>query len=62
VNNAIPRTHVHCTAGKPDGVALRPIPPIQPNGTPAQVWELTAGHDCMITMPVALAGLLLKLG
>jgi hypothetical protein len=35
---------------------------VQPNGTPAQVWELPTGHDCMITMPVELAELLLKLG
>jgi len=56
----IPRTHIHCTAGAP--VGRRPVPPIQPNGTPAQVWELPTGHDCMITMPAELAGLLLKLG
>ncbi|CAM5664852.1 Esterase OS=Streptomyces antimycoticus OX=68175 GN=SANT12839_076770 PE=4 SV=1 [Streptomyces antimycoticus] len=35
---------------------------IQPNGSPAQVWELETGHDCMITMPGELAELLLKLG
>jgi pimeloyl-ACP methyl ester carboxylesterase len=59
--NAIPRTHIHCTGAKPEGVIRRPVPPIQPNGTPAQVWELPTGHDCMITMPVELSELLLKL-
>jgi hypothetical protein len=43
-------------------VGRRPVPPIQPNGTPAQVWELPTGHDCMITMPAELAELLRKLG
>src|SRR6476469_10357450 len=56
----IPRTHIHCTAG-PD-MGRRPVPPIQPNGTPAQVWELPTGHDCMITMPAELAELLRRLG
>ena len=60
--NTIPRTHIHCVVGAPKGWPRRPVPPIQPNGTPAQVWELATGHDCMITMPVELAELLLKLG
>ncbi|MFI7132650.1 hypothetical protein ACIBQ1_43715 [Nonomuraea sp. NPDC050153] len=60
--NAIPRAHIHCTVGVPDGIARRPVPETQPNGTPAQVWELATGHDCMITMPVELSELLLKLG
>ncbi|KAB8196331.1 alpha/beta fold hydrolase [Nonomuraea phyllanthi] len=60
--NAVPRTHIHCVAGMPEGITRRPVPATQPNGTPAQVWELETGHDCMITMPVELAGLLLKLG
>lgn len=60
--NKIPRTHIHCTVGLPEGFARRPVPPIQPNGTPAQVWELATGHDCMITMPTELTELLLKLG
>ncbi|MEE1800004.1 alpha/beta fold hydrolase [Streptomyces sp. NPDC101062] len=60
--NAIPRTHIHCTVGVPEGIARRPVPATQPNGSPAQVWELATGHDCMITMPVELAELLLKLG
>ncbi|MFJ6573399.1 alpha/beta fold hydrolase [Streptomyces sp. NPDC091292] len=59
---AIPRTHIHCVAGVPEGIIRRPVPAIQPNGTPAQVWELPTGHDCMITMPAELTGLLLKLG
>jgi pimeloyl-ACP methyl ester carboxylesterase len=59
--NAIPRTHIHCTGAKPAGITRRPVPPIQPNGTPAQVWELPTGHDCMITMPSELSELLLKL-
>jgi pimeloyl-ACP methyl ester carboxylesterase len=58
----IQRTHIHCTVGKPEGVTRRPVPGVQPNGTPAQMWELPTGHDCMITMPVELAELLLKLG
>ncbi|MFF7648391.1 alpha/beta fold hydrolase [Streptomyces sp. NPDC007983] len=60
--DAIPRTHIHCVTGKPEAYARRPVPPIQPNGTPAQVWELPTGHDCMITMPVELTELLLRLG
>ncbi|MFD0025685.1 alpha/beta fold hydrolase [Streptomyces sp. NPDC058382] len=59
--HAIQRTHIHCTAGVPEGITRRPIPPIQPNGTAAQVWELPTGHDCMITMPRELTDLLLKL-
>ncbi|SPT51394.1 alpha/beta hydrolase [Actinomadura madurae] len=58
--DAIPRTHIHCTV-VPEGFERRPVPAIQPNGAPAQIWELPTGHDCMITMPVELAGLLLKL-
>ncbi|MEU0509154.1 alpha/beta hydrolase [Amycolatopsis sp. NPDC006125] len=57
---AIPRTHIHCTV-KPEGFARRPVPAVQPNGTPAEVWELPTGHDCMITTPVELSELLLKL-
>ncbi len=57
----IPVTHIHCTV-KPEGIPRRPVPAIQPNGDPADVWELPTGHDCMITMPVELTELLLKLG
>ncbi|MFC5831300.1 alpha/beta fold hydrolase [Nonomuraea insulae] len=59
--DTVPRTHIHCTVGVPEGIVRRPVPATQPNGSPAQVWELATGHDCMITMPVELAGLLLKL-
>ncbi|MCU1680998.1 MAG: putative esterase [Amycolatopsis sp.] len=59
--NAIERTHIHCTV-KPEGFVRRPVPAIQPNGSPSQVWELPTGHDCMITMPAELSELLLKLG
>ncbi|EFL25150.1 putative esterase [Streptomyces himastatinicus ATCC 53653] len=60
--NTIPRTHIHCVVGEPEGWPRRPVPPIQPNGAPSQVWELPTGHDCMITMPTELTELLLKLG
>ena len=60
--NAIPRTHIRCTIGQPKGIIRRPVPPIQPNGSPAQVWELPTGHDCMITMPVELTELILEAG
>ncbi|MEV3985423.1 alpha/beta hydrolase [Nonomuraea sp. NPDC049758] len=59
--HAIPRTHIHCVAGVPEGITRRPVPATQPNGSPAQVWELPTGHDCMITMPAELTELLLKL-
>ncbi len=59
--NAIPRTHIHNVGAVPAGVIRRPVPPIQPNGTAAQVWELPTGHDSMITMPGELSELLLKL-
>jgi pimeloyl-ACP methyl ester carboxylesterase len=58
---AVPRTHIHCTGFQPAGITRRPVPANQPNGAPAQVWELPTGHDCMITMPDELANLLLKL-
>ncbi len=57
---AIPRTHIHNTV-KPEGIVRRRIPAVQPNGSPSQVWDLPTGHDCMITMPVELSVLLLKL-
>ncbi|GAA1539344.1 alpha/beta hydrolase [Kribbella lupini] len=57
----IPRTHIHCTV-KPEGFERRPVPAVQPDGSPSQVWELATGHDCMITAPGELAELLLKLG
>jgi pimeloyl-ACP methyl ester carboxylesterase len=57
---AIPRTHIHSTV-VPPGITRRPVPARQPNGEPAQVWELPTGHDSMITMPVELTELLLKI-
>lgn len=59
--DAIPRMHIHNVGAMPAGVTRRPVPPVQPNGTAAQVWELPTGHDCMITMPAELSELLLKL-
>ncbi|GAA1940509.1 alpha/beta fold hydrolase [Amycolatopsis minnesotensis] len=59
---AIPRAHIHCTVGKPEGITRRPVPAVQPNGTPSEVRELATGHDCMITMPAELTELLLGLG
>lgn len=49
---AIPRIHIHCTAGT--GPPRRPVPATE------QLWELPTGHDCMITMPEELVALLLK--
>ncbi|WP_405386244.1 alpha/beta hydrolase [Streptomyces sp. NBC_01102] len=57
---AIPRTHIHCVGSEPEGLTRRAVPATQPNGDPAQVWELRSGHDCMITVPSELTGLLLK--
>lgn len=57
---AISRTHIHCVGARPAGIVRRPVPAIQPNGSPAQVWELPTGHDCMITMPVELSKLLIE--
>jgi hypothetical protein len=56
---AVPRTHIHNTV-TPDVLVRRPVPAVQPNGDPSEVWEPT-GHDCMITVPVELTGLLLEL-
>jgi hypothetical protein len=50
----IPRTHIHCVAGRPAGITRRPVPAGE------RVRELPTGHDCMITMPVELARLLLE--
>jgi pimeloyl-ACP methyl ester carboxylesterase len=60
--DAIPRTHIHCVVGLPEGYTRRPVPAVQPNGAPSQVWELPTGHDCMITLPAELSELLLKVG
>jgi len=58
---AVARTHIHCTVA-PAGIERRPVPPVQPNGAPSEVWELPTGHDAMVTMPVELSELLRKLG
>lgn len=50
----IPRTHIHCVGGRPEGITRRPVPAGQ------RVRELPTGHDCMITMPAELTGLLLE--
>ncbi|UUV30755.1 alpha/beta hydrolase [Amycolatopsis roodepoortensis] len=50
----IPRTHVHCVGAEPAGITRRPVPAGE------RVRELPTGHDCMITMPGELAGLLLE--
>ncbi|MEV7091347.1 alpha/beta hydrolase [Amycolatopsis sp. NPDC051045] len=52
--HAIPRTHIHCVGGRPDGITRRPVPP------GARVRELPTGHDCMITTPAELTELLLE--
>ncbi|MER7859275.1 alpha/beta fold hydrolase [Amycolatopsis japonica] len=52
--HTIPRTHIHCTKGQPTGITRRPVP------VGEQARELPTGHDCMITMPVELTGLLLE--
>ncbi|MEV0280435.1 alpha/beta hydrolase family protein [Streptomyces sp. NPDC050610] len=57
---SIPRTHIHCVGAAPEGITRRPVPAMQPNGSPSQVRELPTGHDCMITMPAELTELLLK--
>lgn len=51
---AVPRTHIHCVGHAPAGVERRPV-------TGGRVWELDSGHDCMVTVPDALAELLLRL-
>jgi pimeloyl-ACP methyl ester carboxylesterase len=56
----IPRTHIHCVVG--EAADRTPVPAVQPNGDPSRVWELQTGHDCMITAPAELSGLLLQLG
>lgn len=59
--DAIARTHIHNVGAMPAGVVRRPVPPVQPNGAAARIWELPTGHDCMITMPGELSELLLRL-
>ena len=60
-----PRTHIHCGRGgrlellAQRLLARRPQPPREPGW---RLLELESGHDCMITRPEALAGLLLESG
>ncbi|MEQ0563766.1 alpha/beta hydrolase family protein [Amycolatopsis sp. NEAU-NG30] len=49
---AVPRLHIHCVGEQPKDITRRPVPAGEP------VRELPTGHDCMITMPAELAGLL----
>jgi pimeloyl-ACP methyl ester carboxylesterase len=57
--DAIPRTHIRCSAVNAEGLTLPPVPPYQPNGSPSRVWRLATGHDCMITEPARLSTLIL---
>lgn len=57
----IPTTHIHCTVAPP-GFERRPVAPLQADGSPAEVWEVPTGHDCMVTMPRELGELLLRVG
>lgn len=56
----IPRTHIHCAA-HPRAADRRPVPAVQPNGTPADVRQIASGHDCMIIAPDELTRMLLDL-
>jgi pimeloyl-ACP methyl ester carboxylesterase len=53
--HAIRRTHIRCSATNAEGITLPPVPP------PTRVWELSAGHDCMVTAPAELSELLLRI-
>lgn len=55
----IPATHIHCTIA-PAGFERRPVAPLQRDGSPAEIWELPTGHDCMVTMPHELSEMLLR--
>lgn len=56
----IPRTHIHCTV-YPEGFERRPVPAVEPDGSPAEIHELPTGHDCMVTMPRELTDILLRM-
>jgi len=56
----IPRAHIDCRRGPSPEAARRSLPSLQPNGEPAVVWQLDAGHDCMVSAPEALLELLLR--
>ncbi|WP_224386490.1 alpha/beta hydrolase [Pseudonocardia sp. ICBG1293] len=55
----VPRTHIHCVGGAEAGPPRRAVPPVQPDGTPADIRKLDTGHDAMVTVPAELAALLL---
>ncbi len=57
---AIPRTHIHCAA-HPRAADRRPVAPVQPNGSPADVRQIASGHDCMVIAPGELTRMLLTL-
>ncbi|RFA08129.1 alpha/beta hydrolase [Subtercola boreus] len=56
----IPRAHIDCVRGPSPEAARRQLPTLQPNGEPAVVRQLDAGHDSMVTDPDALVDLLLR--
>ncbi|BDZ49379.1 esterase [Frondihabitans sucicola] len=56
----VARSYIQCVDNVPAGIVRRPVP-AQPNGDPAVVHELRSGHDCMITVPNELVGILLSL-
>jgi pimeloyl-ACP methyl ester carboxylesterase len=58
----IPRAHIDCLRGPSPEAARRSLPNRQPNGEPAVVQQLDAGHDCMVSAPEALLALLLRFG
>jgi pimeloyl-ACP methyl ester carboxylesterase len=58
--DSIPRTYIVCVGNEPEGFTRRPVPALRPDGEPTRVYELNSGHDCMITRPAELAGLLLE--
>lgn len=56
----IPRAHIDCERGPSSEAARRVLPSLQPNGDPAVVWQLDAGHDATVSAPDALVELLLR--
>lgn len=53
----IPRTNINCTST----LRLRPKDKVHRALTADRVWEIDTGHDLMITEPVAVAEMLLRL-
>ena len=58
----VARAHIDCLRGPSPEAARRRLPALQPNGDRAVVWQLDAGHDCMVSAPEDLAALLLRFG